>query len=200
MQHFVYQGLDARIEYGEDRYTHNHAEDAEQTAEYGNREDNPEAGKPRGVTENLRTEDIAVELLENDNQDAEVERLSGIHHQHKEGAWNTADPRTEEWDYVGHADNHAYQNCVRRAYDTCTDKADNAYDNGVHNLAAEETDKRAMDKAEIGDDLIACLAVKQGVDDLFRLPGKFLFAPQQVYGDDKADHKVPECLKHAEHT
>ncbi len=56
-----------------------------------------------------------------------------------------------------------------------------------------------MDKAEIGDDFVAGFPVKNGVDDLFCLSGKFLLASQQIDRDDKTDDKVPERLKHTDH-
>ena len=195
----VHKGLHAGVEHGKDRYAHNHAENAEEASEDGDRKDNPEAGKPGGIAEDFRPEDIAVKLLDKDNQDTEIKRLPGINHQHKEGAGNTADPRTEKGNHIGHADNHAYQNGIRRADNTGADKADDADDNGVYDLAADKADEGTMDEAEICYQLVPGLAVKYGIDYFLCLSGKFFFTSQQINGDNKADNKVPERFKYADY-
>ena len=77
MQLSVDQRFHACVEYGENRNANDHAENTEQSAEYGNGKNHPESGKPCGIAKNLGAQNVAVKLLDENDQDTKVERLLG---------------------------------------------------------------------------------------------------------------------------
>lgn len=80
----------------EQRYADRHADKAEQAAEDQNGEHDPEARKAGRVAEDLRAEDVAVDLLKNDDEDNEVQRLKRTFDHDQDRARNSADKRAEE--------------------------------------------------------------------------------------------------------
>ena len=139
-------------------------------------------------------------LLYNQYQNNEIQSLQRINHQYKQSAWNSADPWTEKRDNIGHADNHAYEDCIGSTYNIGTNKANNADYDGIHNLAPDKANKCTMNKPEGGNNFVSCFAVEQCVYNLFRLSSKLLFTAEYIDGNNKANDKIPECLENADYT
>ena len=78
----VHQAPQARAH----RHPQEHAHDAEEAAAHQNGDDDPETAQPRGVAQDLRPDDVAVQLLEGQDEDDEVQRLDGGDQQDQEGA------------------------------------------------------------------------------------------------------------------
>ena len=62
---------------GEGRHGQQHAHEAEQAAAHDDGEHDPEAVDADGAAEDLGADDVAVELLQNENDDGEDQRLHG---------------------------------------------------------------------------------------------------------------------------
>ena len=58
-----------------------HADRPHNGTEKGNRKDNPESGKPGRISQNFRTDDISVQLLQNQDENTEHDCRSGIDNQ-----------------------------------------------------------------------------------------------------------------------
>ena len=83
-----------------------------------------------------------------------------VNHQYQQRARYSANPRSEERNDIGHADNHTYQNCIWSTDNTRTDKTYNADNNGIDNLSAYKSDKCTMDKSKIRYYFVAGFTVK----------------------------------------
>ena len=69
------------------RHAQDHACEAEEAGRDGDRRKHPEARDADGVAEDLRPDDIAVHLLQDQNEDDEIERLQRVHQQNEDAAF-----------------------------------------------------------------------------------------------------------------
>lgn len=103
------QLFDDIVDNGEQRHTHDHTHKTPQAAKQQDGEQYPEAGQTRGVAQDLGADDVAVDLLQNDDEHDEDQALLGAHQQDQERAGRSTQERPEEGDHVGDAHHHAYQ-------------------------------------------------------------------------------------------
>ena len=161
----------------EQRYADRHADKAEQAAEDQNGKHDPEARKAGRVAEDLRAEDIAVDLLKNDDEDNEVQRLKRTCDHDQDRARNSADKRAEERDNVRNTDNDRDQQREgrldgqqpHRHHDAHTDEAQHADDERVDELAGDEAAKHAVNVCDALDDRVRPLDGEQAVRHFLRL-------------------------------
>ena len=71
------QLFDDIVDNGKQRHTHDNAHKTPQTAEQQDGEEYPEARKAGGVAQNFRSDDVAVQLLQNQHEQHEPQRLDG---------------------------------------------------------------------------------------------------------------------------
>ena len=86
------------------RNADHHTDKSEHTAEQQQRERDPEFAHTGRVSEYLRADYVAVDLLKNDYEYTEQHTLRRVDHKHNESRRNTADKRSEKRYYVRHAD------------------------------------------------------------------------------------------------
>lgn len=72
------QLFDDVVDDSEQRHTYDHAHKAPQAAKQQDGEQYPEAGKAGGVAQNFGSDDVAVQLLQNQHEQHEPQRLDGV--------------------------------------------------------------------------------------------------------------------------
>ena len=102
--------------------------------------------KGRWNRQNLWTDDVAVQLLENQYKDRKDQRFDWVGDHDDEDAWDSTDKWTEVRDHVGNANNEADQHRIRHAQCAASDKAQHTDDSGVQNLTG---DKSAEDSVAV---------------------------------------------------
>ena len=90
----------------EQRNKGDHADKAEHSAADRDRKERPEHRHSEGISENLRAEDIAVKLLEQQNEDDKRDYLPRLGDQHEQTARHGAEDRAEERDDIRDTDNN----------------------------------------------------------------------------------------------
>ena len=90
------QLFDDIVDNGEQRHTHDHAHKAPQAAEQQDGEQHPEAGKAGGVAQDLGSDDVAVQLLQNQHEQHEPQRLDGALDEDEQRGGNGTDEGAEE--------------------------------------------------------------------------------------------------------
>ena len=90
------QLFDDVVDNGEQRHANDHAHKAPQAAKQQDGEQYPEAGKAGGVAKNLGSDDVAVQLLQNQYEQHEPQRLDGVLDENEQGGGNGTDEGTEE--------------------------------------------------------------------------------------------------------
>ena len=107
---------------GENGNADDHTDQAEEIPADDNREENPESRDANRIAENHRADEIAIQLLDNQNQNQENQRLPRIEEEQNHRAGYRADERAEHGDDVRDADNDADERRVRQAEDVHADK------------------------------------------------------------------------------
>ncbi len=77
-QKIRYQLLCHIVDYCHERHTEQHARESPQPAKYQNGKYHPEGTKPSRIAEDLRSDNIAVDLLENKDENEKVHSCSGF--------------------------------------------------------------------------------------------------------------------------
>ena len=98
----------------------------------------PEARDADSVAEDLGTNDVAVHLLQNNDEDDEIERLQRVDQQNDQRTRHRADERTEHRNDVRHADNRRNQRRIRHLHERHADVAQDADDRRVYDLADDK--------------------------------------------------------------
>ena len=184
----VHKRADAR----EDRNAEEHTQHAAEAAADHDGHDDPEARNAGGFAEDLRPQNIAVKLLQCDDEENEIKALLGADEQDEKRARNGAEERAEDRNDVRHAHEHRNNWRIRELEDRAADEAEDADDERVEQLSAHEA---AEDTVSLGHGAQRA-AVRRfgqnGVEDLLRLLGKALLAREQIDRDHHADEKVLE--------
>ena len=90
------QLFDDIVDNGKQRHANDHAYKAPQTAKQQNGEQYPEAGKTGGVAQNFGPDDVAVQLLQNQHEQHEPQRLDGALDEDEQRGRNGTDKGAEE--------------------------------------------------------------------------------------------------------
>ena len=190
------QLLDDVIDDGKQRHTHDHAHEAPQTAEQQDGEEHPEARKASGVAQDLRADDVAVQLLEHQNEEHEPEGLDGTLDEDEQRCRHGTDEGTEEGDDVGDADDDRHQQRARELEDDAGEVAEHTNDGGVHDLAVDEAAEHLVCVEDFLLDELRPVGLDDAVEDHLGLLGELFAAGQQVNSDDKADEQILEPGHH----
>ena len=191
-----HQLLDDVVDDGKQRHAHDHAHEAPQTAEQQDGEQHPEAGKAGGVAQDLGSDDVAVQLLQNQHEQHEPQRLDGALDEDEQGGGDGTDEGAEERDHVGHTDDHRHQQRTGELEDQTADIAQHADDGRVHDLAVDEAAEHLVCVEDFLLDELRPVGLDDAVEDHLGLFGELFAAGQQVNSDDKADEQVLEPRHH----
>ena len=91
------------------RHSDDHAHKAPQSAEEQDGKQDPEAGKPSGVPQDLGAQDVSVKLLEYQDQPHKIQALPGAYEEHQHRAGNGSYEGAEKRDHVGNAHDNTDQ-------------------------------------------------------------------------------------------
>ena len=183
----------------EERHTDDHAHKAPQAAEQQDGKQHPEAGKAGGVAQNLRPDDVAVHLLQDQNEQDEPERLDGVLDEDEQGGRDGTDERPEEGDDVGHTDDDRDQQRAGELEDEAGDVAQHTDDGGIQNLAVDEAAEHFIGVEDLFQNDIRPAGLDEAVQDHLALLAELLPASQQIHRNDDADDDVLQEGHEAHH-
>ena len=182
----IYRGVNDH----EHRHAQQHPPEAEQPRAEDDGEHDPEAVYADGAAEDLRPDDVAVKLLENDDEDDEHKALERIDEQDDERARHRADERAEEGDDVRHADDDADEQRVGHVQDGADDIAYKPYYGRVEQLAVYEPGEGPVGEVEAAADALRRLDGEDAIQPALGVGGEGLVVGEDVDGDDDADDEV----------
>src|SRR5699024_5028338 len=99
---------------------------------------------------------------------------------------------------VRNAHYDAYQRDIRHIEYRAADKAQDAYDGRVNQLAAEEAHEHLVDKGEAAHDALGVVRRQDAVYDALYLAAELLLVVQQVAGHDDGYEDVQHHAEYAE--
>ena len=181
---------------GPDRDCDDHADEAEEAAEQEDREQYPEAAETGRVSEDARAEDVTVELLQNQDEDEEVYTLHRARQQNQDEGWYRTDERTEERNHVRHADDDGNEHRVWHIHKAQAEETEQADDEGVDDLADDESAEDPVDVGELLHHMLCPLLRKECEGQLPGFAEHGLLDVQEVDHHDEADEEV---LKPGDH-
>ena len=76
---------------GEQRHADEHAHQPEEVAAHHDGEQHPQRGDADGLAQDLGADEVAVQLLDEEDEHREDQRLDGVHQQQDEDAGDGAD-------------------------------------------------------------------------------------------------------------
>ena len=182
-----------------ERNTDDHADEAPQTAEKQDGKQDPEAGKAGGVAEDLRADDVAVQLLQDQDEEDEPDGLDRVLDQNQQGGRDGTDERAEEGDNVRHANDDRDEQCARELDDDADDVAENTDDGGIQNFAVDESTEHFIGVEDFLHDEICPMRLDDAVQNHLGLLRELLAAGEQVNRDDDANDEVLDDRHDAQH-
>ena len=121
-----------------------HTEDTEEAPSHQNSDNDPDTGKAGFIAEDFRSDDIAVKLLEGQDEDQEIEGLHRGDQEDQEGAGNRAQKRPEEGDNIGHAHEDGHQGRIGEFENRTAHKAENTDNDRIQQFSADEAGEDAV--------------------------------------------------------
>ena len=196
------------VKHSEQRYTDRHAHKAEHAAEQEDRKHDPEARQSGRVAQNLGPKDVAVKLLQGEDEQHEIDRLDRADHHDQDGARDRANERPEKRDDVGHAHDHRDQQRKRLVHrhqaeadkQPQADKAQYADNQRVDQLAGDEPAEYTVHIGHAPHNAVRPANREQAVRDLFGLRTKGVLAVQDIERNDNADQDIEQHGNRGYHT
>ena len=133
-----HQAADYAVNHGEDGHAQHHAGKPKQSSEQEDGEQHPEGGQPGGVPQDLGPQNVAVELLEGQDKDGEVDRLKRIDQENQQSAGNGSDEGAKEGDDVGHAHHDGNQGRIRELENVAAHQADYSNNQRIQQLPVDK--------------------------------------------------------------
>ena len=138
VQHIVHKFPRQAVEGRKERHADDHAHKTEQVAADHDGKQDPQGRDADGRAQDLRADEVAVHLLDDQNQHAEDDRLDRVNQQQNEDAGDRADEGAKYRDNIRDADKHTDEQCKIEPQDRHCHKRDNADDGRVNDLAHKE--------------------------------------------------------------
>ena len=183
---------DDGVEHGKDRHAKKHPGKAEDTAEDQNGNEHPEVRNAKLFTQNAVFDDVAVDLLQNENENAEIQGVDGLVDHQEQGRGHRTEEGAKEGNDVRHADDRADERRIGHAHEQHAEVGDDADEHGVddlaHNIAAEDAVRPAGQLQQA----IGMLATEDRHGDLLGLRTELFLKDQDIYGRDDAKQDIED--------
>lgn len=101
IQHFAFElcvdtSAQVCIQDSENRHTQNHSRETKESAAHDNRKHYPKACELGGFSENLRPDDISVDLLNDEDDNSELQCRNWFHYEQNDNGRNRSDKRARK--------------------------------------------------------------------------------------------------------
>lgn len=137
----------------------------------------PKAGQPRGLTQNLRRENIAIQLLQNQDKNNEFEALDRIDQENQDRAGNRAQEWPEKRNQIRHTQQHSQQRRIRHVNDTQSHEANQTDQNRYHDITPDKAAKHLIRIPYRIHNALHIVRSENGADDLLAWAASVSFIP-----------------------
>ena len=186
--------LDERINDGEERHADEHTDESEDTRHERDGDDDPNGRKTRGGAMDTGRDDIAVDLLQNEDHHDEVYGVDGVCDEQDDGAWDRTDERSEIRNDVGNADDDADKRCIRQAQDRHQNEANDTDEEGVDDSACEIFAEGVVCQGYDAENIFVGRFLKDGANEFLGLRGDAFLCHQEVDGKYDSEYDI-ECTQ-----
>ena len=171
-----------------------HAQNTSDASADGDRDDDPQGLQPGGISEDLRSQDETVKLLEHEDQDNEDHGFYRRDQEQDQCSGNCADKRTKVGNHVRNSHDHTDQDCVRQLEDGHQHEAQAADDRRVQRLPDNETAEQLIGFPKNLHDDMDMLHRYESID--YSPKGIFqrLLIGKHINGNDDGDDQIQKPL------
>ena len=173
-----------------ERHSYKHSDYAEQIAHYSDGYNNSERADTDRVAEDLRTDNITVKLLNDNNDNNKQYQLCRVGDKHEKRTRYKSEYRSEERDYIRHADNNTDKLIMRDADDHQRYERNYSYNKRIEQLSDNKSAEGLVRKNGIIDKGFRSPFRQQRAHELFAAVGKALLCKQKIYRDDRSDNDI----------
>lgn len=129
------------IQNREHRNRTDHTDQSKQRSEYQDGKQNPETFQTNRFSNDLRTDNISVHLLNDDDKYKEDHSFKRRCQKDKQRTWDGSDIWSKKWNDIGYADEYTDQRRVWNIRNTESNKGNDRYNDRVNDLSTENLAK-----------------------------------------------------------
>lgn len=184
------------VDHSEDRNTEEHTEHTEQTAHQNDRKHNPDTADTNTVAEDGRTENVAVDLLNHQNDGGEDEgcaKTAAGSDQDDHSARNGTEEGTKHGNDIGHTDDQRDHRVVGGAEDPKEKIYDDHNDGRVDDLTADKLTEFDVNRFGKMAECHVATEGEKGEAETFDLFDQEFLGSQEVDRKDQTDQEVGHC-------
>lgn len=182
--------LHQRIDHGAHRHAQQHTQHAEHSAADGHRRQHPQSRQTHGLAHHPGVDEVALHLLQNQQEDQEGQRLDGADKHDEERTRGRADPRAEDGDEGGEADDHRHRQGIGQPQNQHTQAAQGAQNERLRHLAGDKAGKGVVGELEDVHGALARLLGQDGQQQAFGLGKELLLLRQHIHGEHQRQQDI----------
>ena len=127
------------------------------------------------IPQDFRTNQVSVNLLQNQDKNGEDQSIARIDHQENENTWNRTNERTEERQNIRNADHNTDQDRIFHIGHEHENIAQNPNDQRIDDFARDESRKNCICSSKPEYQRFSSALLKQGVTRALAPPTDTLF-------------------------
>ena len=189
-QTVVHQLAQEGVEHRADGDAEDHTHQAKGVAAHGDGGQHPDARQTHGFSHHTGIDQVALDLLEDQNEDHEPQGLDGADQQDKESADEDADESAENGDEGGEANKDGHHRGIGHVKEDHANKAQGAQDHRLGDLAGDEVGEGFVGQGDQAHEPGGLFLGQQGQDDLLGLAAQGFLLGQDIDGEDEGQHEV----------
>ena len=155
----------------------------------------PERHKYGRVSQNLGSDDISVDLLQNKDKYQKIKPLHRILQYNKNNKGrDRPDKRSEKRNDICHADDHREQHCIRHFHNGKNNIRQHANNRGIQQFSGDKAAEDLIALAHRLDHKVGTSRFQNRINNFLRLTRKCLFAREHIDRDDHTDQYIGHKL------
>ncbi len=173
-----------------DGYTDEHTQRAHDAAAYQNGKDDPQRAQIQRVAQDLGTKEIAVKLLQDQDEDTHPDSQNRIDQQGDADSRYRTDERTKVRDHIGHTEDQAQDQRKRSLHEGEPDESQNPDDQRIDRFADNEILKNMMYTVDIDEKALCFFLGRECVYTFPEFSAEAFFVIKHIKGDKDGHDKL----------
>lgn len=182
-----------------DGHTDEHTQRSHDSTADEDGKDNPQGTEVYGFAQNLWPQNIAVELLQNQNENADYDGKRRVNQKRDKDCRNCTDEGSEIGNHIGHADDECQNQREGRLDNRQPDEGKDTDNQRVNRLADDEVLEDMMDTVCLIEELFGSFLCGEGINPLVQLFGKTFLIQKHIEGNEDCHDEIyrnpPETVK-----
>ena len=182
--------LHQRVDDGADRHAQQHTQYAEGAAADGDGCQHPQTRQTHGLAHHPRVDEVALHLLQNQQEDQECQGFDGALEHDEERAGGRADPRAEDGDQRQRRDDDRHRQGVGKPQEQHTEAAQRSEDHGLRHLPGDEAGEGVVGQVQHRQQLVGGLLGQGAAQQPLGLGEERLLLRQHIQGEHQRQQHI----------